>query len=93
MTVQAVREAHEINRHLPRRKPNTVLGIPEPEFRKGWVAVLWQAMAKTGRGYRRHTLKNQPLAGASHWRGERRADKVGTSKIERRLALQRPVSA
>lgn len=69
--------------------PNTVLGMPEPAFREIWLSKLWQAMAKTGRGYRRFTTKNQPPAGASRWRGERRADKPGTSKVSRTLALQR----
>lgn len=69
-------------------KPNTVMGIPEKDFRAGWVSWLWLAMAKTGKGYRRYTTKNQPPAGASGWRGERRADKVGqfATKLGRRLA-------
>jgi hypothetical protein len=62
-----------------------VRGVPEKEFRAVWIAMLWHAMAKTGKGYRRHTLKNRPPAGASHWRGERRADKVGTTKLSRRM--------
>jgi hypothetical protein len=64
---------------------NTVMGMPEPEFRGVWISKLWQAMAKTGKGYKRATLKNTPPAGASKWRGERRPDKVGTTKVERRL--------
>ena len=68
------------------------MSFTELDFRTVWISKLWQAMVKTGRGYRRWTLKNQPPAGASHWRGERRKDKVGTSKLSRRLALQRSVS-
>jgi hypothetical protein len=73
------RAAHEVNRHLPRRADNTVFGVPERTFRERWISTLWQAMAKTGRGYRR------PSAAAM--RGdERRKDKPGTSKLSRRLA-------
>ena len=71
---------------------NTVMGMPEAQFRGIWISKLWQAMAKTARGYRKWTVKNQPPAGASHWRGERRADKVGTSKVSRRLALARSIA-
>jgi hypothetical protein len=67
---------------------NTVLGRPEQLFRMEWISLLWRTMQKTGNGYHRPTLKNQPPAGASHWRGERRADKVGTTKLTRRLALR-----
>lgn len=67
---------------------NTVMGLPEPEFRAMWVANLWMAMMKTKRGYHHPTEKNQPPAGASGWRGERRKDKIGTTKLERRLALK-----
>lgn len=71
---------------------NTVMGMPEAQFRGLWISKLWQAMAKMARGYRKHTLKNQPPAGASHWRGERRKDKTGTTKLSRRLALQRSIA-
>lgn len=66
---------------------NTVMGAPERQFTAMWVSLLWNAMAKTGRGYRQHTLRNIPPPGASHWRGERRADKIGdrATKIGRRL--------
>ena len=64
---------------------NTVAGIPEPVFRGHWVSMLWKAMWKTGHGYPRTTTKNRPPRGASRWRGERRADKVGTTKLSRRL--------
>lgn len=68
--------------------PAKVFGtIPEREFCKLWIANLWKAMAKLGRGYRMWTLKNQPPAGASKWRGERWLDKVGTTKLSRFLAL------
>lgn len=67
---------------------NTVMGMPEPRFREGWIAMLWHAMARTGEGYRRQSMRRIPPAGASHWRGERRADKLasgGRTKLERRL--------
>lgn len=66
---------------------NTVLGRPEQLFRMEWVSLLWRTMQKTGNGYHRPTLKNLPPRGAAGWRGERRADKVGTTKLMRRLAL------
>ena len=65
--------------------PNTVMGVPEPEFRAMWVSKLWQAMAGKGEGYARGTLKNLPPRGASGWRGDRRPDKIGTTKLGRRL--------
>lgn len=67
---------------------NTVIGVPESAFRAQWVAMLWQAMQKTGRGYRRYTLKNRLPTGASRWRGERRKDKqspFGATKLARHL--------
>lgn len=67
--------------------PNTVNGVPEREFRAAWTSWLWRAMAKVARGYRMWTLKNQPPRGAARWRGERRRDKVGTTKVSRRIAL------
>lgn len=67
---------------------NTVMGIPEPQFRATWVSKLWQAMAKTGEGYARPTTRNLPPRGASRWRGERRGDKIGTTKLGRRLAMK-----
>lgn len=66
--------------------------MKESEFRAAWISKLWQVMAKTGRGYRKMTLKNRPPAGVGDWHGERRADKVGTTKLSRRLALARPVA-
>lgn len=55
--------------------PNTVYDMPESVFRARWISLLWQAMTKRAKGYRMWTLKNQPPAGAAHWRGERRGDK------------------
>lgn len=57
-------------------------------FKDFWVAMLWKAMASVGRGYRRWTLKNLPPQGASRWRGERRKDKYGTTKLSRRLLMR-----
>ena len=55
---------------------------PEPTFREHWVQLLWLAMAKTGRGYRRPSMKRDG-------RGEdRRKDKLVTTKLQRRLARQ-----
>lgn len=65
---------------------NTVMGISEREFCRVWISKLWQAMAKTGKGYRRPSVKRDG-------KGERRADKVGTTKTSRSLALRAPVSA
>lgn len=64
---------------------STVNGMPERTFCAHWVSWLWQAMAARGKGYRQDSLKNRPPKGASRWRGPRRADKVGTTKLERRL--------
>ena len=64
---------------------NTVLGMPEQLFREMWISRMWMAMFSTGKGYHRSTLKNRPPAGAAGWRGERRKDKVGTTKLSRRL--------
>jgi hypothetical protein len=56
-----------------------------------WVSMLWQAMAKTGKGYRRPTLQRRPPEGASRWRGERRPDKVraGTPVFTGKLNYRR----
>lgn len=66
--------------------------IPESEFRAYWISLLWRAMAKTGNGYHRFTLKNRPPQGASRWRGERRADKIGTTKLSRALGQRMQVA-
>lgn len=72
--------------------PNTVHGMPEPEFRGLWIQKLWLAMAKTGKGYRRatgrYTGKQDPKTG--EW--DRRKDKLGTTKLTRRLALKMQVA-
>lgn len=67
---------------------NTVMGIPEREFAAMWVANLWMTMTRTAKGYHHPTLKNLPPRGAAKWRGERRTDKAGTTKLSRRLALK-----
>jgi hypothetical protein len=67
---------------------NTINGIPVREFTARWVSMMWFAMMRTGKGYRRDTLKNRPPKGAARWRGERRADKPGTTKTERALSVQ-----
>lgn len=64
---------------------NTVMGLSESSFRAVWISKLWQAMVKTGKGYRQYTVKNRQPTGASQWRGERRADKAGTTKTSRFL--------
>lgn len=65
--------------------PATVNGIPEPVFRERWIAMLWRAMAATGKGYRRHSLRHtgrQQKDGT--W--DRRADKLeGSTKLDRHL--------
>jgi hypothetical protein len=60
---------------------NTVMGIPEPEFRAIWISKLWQAMAKTGKGYRRPSLRHTGKG------DDRREDKkgFGGDKLSRRL--------
>jgi hypothetical protein len=50
--------------------------MKEIEFRAFWVSMLWHAMRTTGKGYHRPAMRRVPPKGASHWRGERRADKV-----------------
>jgi len=52
-----------------------------------WVAILWNAMAITGKGYRRSTLKRRPPKGASKWRGERRPDKVEVAARNARIPI------
>ncbi len=65
--------------------PATVNGIPEPVFRERWIAMLWKAMAATGKGYRRDSLRHtgrQMKDGT--W--DRRADKIeGSTKLSRTL--------
>lgn len=69
----------------PKAAGNTVMDIPEREFRMAWIAMLSQAMLRSGRGFRVDTPKRRQPKGAAMWRGARRADKVGTSKTQRAL--------
>lgn len=48
------------------------------QFQEMWLQLLWYAMAKTGKGCRRPSLKRDG-------RGERRKDKLVTTKLSRRL--------
>jgi len=69
-----------VTRVVKAMRPNTVMGMPEPEFRGIWISKLWQAMAMTGNGYRRPSLRRTG-------KGERRPDKAGmmATKLARRL--------
>lgn len=60
----------------------------EKLFRQWWIQMLSAAMLKSGKGFRLDSPKRRQPAGASHWRGERRADKVGTTKAGRALMAQ-----
>lgn len=71
---------------------NTVMGVPERVFCMVWCRKLWEAMGKAGRGFRHWSLKRLPPVGASHWRGERRGDKPGSTKVSRFLMLTQTVS-
>jgi hypothetical protein len=64
---------------------NTVFGFPERTFRAAWITILSQTMLRTGKGFRVDSPGRRPPQGAAEWRGERRADKVGTTKLSRRL--------
>ena len=78
----------EFNAATPASPPpagNTVFGQPEPVFRKAWIHILSRAMLQSGKGFRMDSPRRVPPKGASGWRGERRADKVGTTKLSRRL--------
>lgn len=59
--------------------------LDEAQFRKIWIHILSMAMLKTGKGFRMDSPKRRPPQGASRWRGERRSDKVGTTKLSRQL--------
>jgi hypothetical protein len=59
--------------------------ITERQFCQLWISTLSQAMLRSGRGFRMDTPKRRQPKGAAKWRGERRADKVGTTKLERAL--------
>ena len=52
-------------------------------FSARWASMLWHAMATTGNGYHRPSLKRDGL-------GERRKDKVGLTKQARRYAVRYP---
>lgn len=56
---------------------NTVLGQPEPLFRKAWIHILSRAMLKSGKGFRLDPIRRT--------RDDRRPDKIGTTKLSRRL--------
>ena len=76
-----------LNAAAPEPKPigNTVAGMPERKFCQVWISMLSGAMLKTGRGFRVDPVTRRQPAGAAMWRGERRADKVGTTKLSRAL--------
>lgn len=57
----------------------------ERDFARAWVTILSRAMLLSGKGFRMDSPKRRPPQGASRWRGERRADKVGMSKTARGL--------
>lgn len=57
-------------------------------YPKAWCALLQQAMARSQRGLRQPVLVRRPPAGAAKWRGDRRADKLKTTKLSRRVALR-----
>ena len=71
---------------------NLVMGIPESKFRVIWIQMLSQAMLRTKKGFRMDSPRRTPPKGASMFRGERRKDKVGTTKVQRALALQRSIA-
>ena len=73
--------------HLVHRG-NTVMGMPESEFREGWIAMLWLAMGRTGRGYRKPSTRHTGRQNRKTGEWDRRADKLEfgrRSKLERRL--------
>jgi hypothetical protein len=66
-------------------RKNTVMDLPEPVFRKFWISMLSGAMLKTGKGFRMDSPRRVPPKGAAKYRGERRSDKPGTTKLSRAL--------
>jgi hypothetical protein len=66
-------------------KPELPKSITERQFCAMWIHTLSAAMLKSGRGFRMDSPKRRPPAGASHYRGDRREDKPGTTKLSRRL--------
>lgn len=76
----------EFNAAAPKPETgNTVLGQPERLFRQAWITLLSRAMVMSGKGFRLDSPNRKPSKGVSGWHGERRADKVGTTKLQRRL--------
>lgn len=59
--------------------------VTEEQFRPAWISILSRAMLTSGKGFRVDSPNRKPRPGASGWHGERRADKPGTTKLERRL--------
>lgn len=59
--------------------------ITERQFCQLWVHTLSAAMLRSGKGFRLDSPKRNPRPGAARWRGERREDKPGTTKLSRRL--------
>ena len=57
----------------------------EKLFRQMWIHTLSMAMMKTGKGFRMDSPNRRQPKGAAKWRGERRDDKVGTTKLSRQL--------
>jgi hypothetical protein len=64
---------------------NEVHGMPEPVFRRFWISMIAGAMLKSGKGFRMDSPRRVPPKGAAKYRGERRSDKPGTSKVSRAL--------
>lgn len=65
---------------MERNVAGMVGSTPEPKFREHWIQLLWLAMSKTGRGYRRPSMKHSGIG------DDRRKDKLITTKLQRRLA-------
>lgn len=61
---------------------NKVGAVSEQKFREMWLQLLWIAMSKTGRGYRRPSMRHSGKG------NDRRKDKLITTKLVRRLAQQ-----
>lgn len=59
--------------------------VTEEQFRAAWISILSRAMLKSGKGFRVDSPNRKPRPGATQWHGERRSDKPGTTKLERRL--------
>ena len=59
--------------------------VTEEQFRQAWISLLSRAMLTSGKGFRVDSPNRRPRPGAAQWHGERRADKVGMSKLSRRL--------